>query len=148
LAEKLAKDQNGADIPDPALFVKNLGLGEAAKLAAAVAVAGRSGRISIPAMINRVERNIIIQWVAGFVANESGVATVSLPLAFPNELLFATAIDNGATASSWPGSMGTTWGMDSYASSKTTVIARVLKTSNGSTWTSGPAAGNVLAIGY
>ncbi|EOI7399024.1 phage tail protein [Yersinia enterocolitica] len=31
LAEKLAKDQNGADIPDPALFVKNLGLGDAAK---------------------------------------------------------------------------------------------------------------------
>ncbi|EFK6627648.1 hypothetical protein AT325_005061 [Escherichia coli] len=29
LAEKLAKDQNGADIPDPALFVKNLGLQEA-----------------------------------------------------------------------------------------------------------------------
>ncbi|MDY0421006.1 hypothetical protein PYW47_02255 [Enterobacter sp. 170250] len=26
LAEKLAKDQNGADIPDPALFVKNLGI--------------------------------------------------------------------------------------------------------------------------
>lgn len=26
LAEKLAKDQHGADIPDPALFVKNLGL--------------------------------------------------------------------------------------------------------------------------
>ncbi|VAL08699.1 phage-related tail fiber protein-like protein [Enterobacter hormaechei] len=26
LAEKLAKDQNGADIPDPAIFVKNLGL--------------------------------------------------------------------------------------------------------------------------
>ncbi len=29
LAEKLAKDQNGADIPEPALFVKNLGLGKA-----------------------------------------------------------------------------------------------------------------------
>lgn len=28
LAEKMAKDQNGADIPDPALFVKNLGLNE------------------------------------------------------------------------------------------------------------------------
>lgn len=27
LAEKLAKDQNGADIPNPVLFVKNLGLG-------------------------------------------------------------------------------------------------------------------------
>ena len=31
LAEKLAIDQNGADIPNPALFVKNLGLQEAAK---------------------------------------------------------------------------------------------------------------------
>jgi hypothetical protein len=30
LAEKLAKDQNGADIPDPALFVKNLQLGAGA----------------------------------------------------------------------------------------------------------------------
>ncbi|EHI2276351.1 phage tail protein [Salmonella enterica] len=30
LTEKLAKDQNGADIPDPALFVKNLGLGAGA----------------------------------------------------------------------------------------------------------------------
>ncbi|HHV8856542.1 TPA: hypothetical protein ACURG5_001397 [Escherichia coli] len=30
LAEKLAKDQHGADIPDPALFVKNLGLGASA----------------------------------------------------------------------------------------------------------------------
>ena len=30
LAEKLAKDQNGADIPDPELFVKNLGLGAGA----------------------------------------------------------------------------------------------------------------------
>lgn len=33
LAEKLAKDQNGADIPDPALFVKNLHLEETVKLA-------------------------------------------------------------------------------------------------------------------
>lgn len=32
LAEKLAKDQNGADIPDPALFVKNLGLKQLATL--------------------------------------------------------------------------------------------------------------------
>ncbi|HFO0269343.1 TPA: phage tail protein [Enterobacter asburiae] len=30
LAENLAKNQNGADIPDPALFVKNLGLGAGA----------------------------------------------------------------------------------------------------------------------
>ena len=31
LAEKLAKDQNGADIPNKAAFLQNLGLGEAAK---------------------------------------------------------------------------------------------------------------------
>ncbi|EOJ7564125.1 phage tail protein, partial [Escherichia coli] len=30
LAEKLAKDQNGADIPDKAAFLQNLGLGEGA----------------------------------------------------------------------------------------------------------------------
>ncbi len=34
LAEKLAKDQHGADIPDPALFVKNLHLEETVKKAA------------------------------------------------------------------------------------------------------------------
>ncbi|MEC3774545.1 tail fiber protein [Escherichia coli] len=38
LAEKLAKDQNGADIPDPALFVKNLGLGEGSALPVGVTV--------------------------------------------------------------------------------------------------------------
>ncbi|EMX2990064.1 tail fiber protein [Escherichia coli] len=38
LAEKLAKDQNGADIPDPALFVKNLGLGEGSALPVGVPV--------------------------------------------------------------------------------------------------------------
>ncbi|WP_234821414.1 phage tail protein, partial [Salmonella enterica] len=38
LAEKLAKDQNGADIPVPALFVKNLSLGEGSALPVGVPV--------------------------------------------------------------------------------------------------------------
>ena len=38
LAEKLAKYQNGADIPDPALFVKNLGLGEGSALPVGVPI--------------------------------------------------------------------------------------------------------------
>ncbi|TYF74991.1 phage tail protein [Enterobacter hormaechei] len=38
LAEKLAKDQNGADIPDPALFVKNLGLGKGSALPVGVPI--------------------------------------------------------------------------------------------------------------
>ncbi|MGG7669683.1 phage tail protein [Yersinia sp. J1] len=38
LTEKLAKDQNGADIPNPALFVKNLGLGEGSALPVGVPI--------------------------------------------------------------------------------------------------------------
>lgn len=44
LAEKLAKDQNGADIPDPALFVKNLGLGKALLCRLASPFRGRQRR--------------------------------------------------------------------------------------------------------
>jgi len=36
--KKLTKDQNGADIPDPALFVKNLGLGEGSALPVGVPI--------------------------------------------------------------------------------------------------------------
>lgn len=38
IGKKLAKDQNGADVPDPALFVKNLGLGEGSALPVGVPV--------------------------------------------------------------------------------------------------------------
>ncbi len=38
LAEKLAKDQNGADIPDKAAFLQNLGLGEGSALPVGVPV--------------------------------------------------------------------------------------------------------------
>ncbi|MFH3442720.1 phage tail protein, partial [Enterobacter hormaechei] len=62
LAEKLAKDQNGADIPDPALFVKNLGLGEAAKMPAATALASSTGNIAIPVLISGVQRTALLQW--------------------------------------------------------------------------------------
>ncbi|MEF6204842.1 phage tail protein, partial [Escherichia coli] len=62
LAEKLAKDQNGADIPDKAAFLQNLGLGEGAKLGAAVCVTGSTGYMTIPAMVAGKERVIILQW--------------------------------------------------------------------------------------
>ncbi|EPO6151208.1 gp53-like domain-containing protein [Escherichia coli] len=148
LAEKLAKDQNGADIPDPELFVKNLGLGEAAKLGAAVGVTGNTGRILIPALIGGVEQNIIFQWVSGFLSDSTGVATVTLPMAFPNALFHATAIDSGASASSWNGSAGTTWGFDIGGSTRTTVKLRVLRTTNGTSWAGASAAGCLFAIGY
>ena len=111
LAEKLAKDQNGADIPDPALFVKNLGLGEAAKRNVG------NGENQIPDMsfwtvtggngnfVIRQPDGLIIQMVtvsiSGPVAmngmtdnayaitgsNKSYIATATLPFVFPNKVL-------------------------------------------------------------
>ncbi|ELK4054423.1 hypothetical protein [Escherichia coli] len=123
----------------------NVGLGEAAKLGAAVGVTGNTGRILIPALIGGVEQNIIFQWVSGFLSDSTGVATVTLPMAFPNALFHATAIDSGASASSWNGSAGTTWGFDIGGSTRTTVKVRVLRTTS---WAGASAAGCLFAIGY
>ncbi|EJA1293845.1 hypothetical protein BvCmsKSNP041_04171 [Escherichia coli] len=128
--------------------LENLGLGEAAKLGAAVGVTGNTGRILIPALIGGVEQNIIFQWVSGFLSDSTGVATVTLPMAFPNALLHATAIDSGASASSWNGSAGTTWGFDIGGSTRATVKLRVLRTTNGTSWAGASAAGCLFAIGY
>ncbi|ELL3257285.1 hypothetical protein QHG12_004720 [Escherichia coli] len=126
----------------------NVGLGEAAKLGAAVGVTGNTGRILIPALIGGVEQNIIFQWVSGFLSDSTGVATVTLPMAFPNALLHATAIDSGASANSWNGSAGTTWGFDIGGSTRATVKLRVLRTTNGTSWAGASAAGCLFAIGY
>ncbi len=91
LAEKLAKDQNGADIPDPALFVKNLGLGEAAKMPAATALASSAGNIAIPVLIGGVQRTALLQWkmvsVPQSMNGEMVVVDDSWPVAFPNSCL-------------------------------------------------------------
>ncbi|EPK3140374.1 phage tail protein, partial [Enterobacter cloacae] len=83
-------DVNGLVTKFTNALTKNLNLGEGSKLGAAVAVTSTSGRISIPTLVGGIERNIIIQWVTGLASSSAGVATVSLPLAFPNALLFAT----------------------------------------------------------
>lgn len=133
---------------DVAGLLTYLGLGTGAKLAAAIAVTGTNGRISIPALVSGVEQNIIFQWAGGFLSDQNGVATMTLPMAFPNALSYAIAIDSGAVASAWNGSSGTTWGIDYSGSSRTTVKARVLKTGNGTSWAGGVAAGCLFAIGY
>lgn len=85
LAEKLAKDQNGADIPDPALFVKNLGLKEAAKRDVG------NGANQIPDMSSflaslstngyqRFPGGLIIQWGNG-APDSSGSVTINYPVA-------------------------------------------------------------------
>ncbi len=63
LAEKLAKDQNGADIPDPALFVKNLGLHETG-----FATLTTSGSFTVPAGVTE----LCISAVAGGGGGGSG----------------------------------------------------------------------------
>lgn len=94
LAEKLAKDQNGADIPEPALFVKNLGLGEAAKRNVG------NGQNQIPDMaafasslsstgFQKLPSGLIIQW--GIVSGASNY-TVTYPVTFPNRSLALLAV--------------------------------------------------------
>ncbi|EHG3076050.1 hypothetical protein J4S47_000396 [Salmonella enterica] len=55
LAEKLAKDQNGADITDPALFVKNLGLGDGSGRYSKTVVFSSSGSYTWPADVKRID---------------------------------------------------------------------------------------------
>ncbi|EOD2496112.1 phage tail protein [Escherichia coli] len=92
LAEKLAKDQNGADIPEPALFVKNLGLGEAAKrdvgtgenqipdINSFLSVTGTAGYQKLPS-------GLIIQWgsaTAGVGATGNTGNAINFSVSFPN----------------------------------------------------------------
>lgn len=100
LAEKLAKDQNGADIPDPALFVKNLGLGEAAKRNIG------NGANQIPDMgsfssslgspgFQKLPSGLIIQW--GLASGASSY-TVTFPVSFPGRVLMLMAIPHTTSA--------------------------------------------------
>ena len=115
LAEKLAKDQNGADIPDPALFVKNLGLKEAAKREVG------TGANQIPDMNSftsgtgwqKLPGGLIIQWCTVSIPpvgwanpvngwSQSPNISVNLPIPFPNAVVASTAsLINGGTALEW-----------------------------------------------
>lgn len=85
LAEKLAKDQNGADIPDPALFVKNLGLKEAAKRDVGTSAGQIPDMSSFLASLStngyqRFPGGLIIQWGNG-APDTSGSVTINYPIA-------------------------------------------------------------------
>ncbi len=97
LAEKLAKDQNGADIPDPALFVKNLGLGEAAKrnVGTGANQIPDMGSFMLSASVpgyQKLPSGLIIQWGPIDVPLTSQDTVTYFPIAFPNRCLrvFAT----------------------------------------------------------
>ncbi len=62
LAEKLAKDQNGADIPDKAAFLQNLGLGDIKTAGVVTGTLGDAGYVAIPVIISGIRRRIIFQY--------------------------------------------------------------------------------------
>ncbi|HGY6024952.1 TPA: hypothetical protein ACNV5P_001600 [Enterobacter asburiae] len=59
LAEKLAKDQNGADIPDPVLFVKNLGLSTVVQGDRCYLVGFASGEANQPYMTHFASQEVV-----------------------------------------------------------------------------------------
>ncbi|MBY5258807.1 hypothetical protein FP366_04905 [Enterobacter hormaechei] len=72
-------------------FSKNLGLGEAAKMPAATALASSTGNIAIPVLISGVQRTALLQWkmvsVPQSANGEMVVVDDSWPVAFPNACL-------------------------------------------------------------
>ncbi|EOX2027910.1 TPA: phage tail protein [Escherichia coli] len=67
--------------------LKNLGLGEGAKLGAAVCVTGSTGYMTIPAMVAGKERVIILQWFGATTTDYVTPVTANFPIAFPNECM-------------------------------------------------------------
>lgn len=100
LAEKLAKDQNGADIPDPALFVKNLGLKEAAKREVGTgtnqipdmgAFASGTGWFKLPS-------GHIVQF-GTYSGNTTRFISGNFPIPFPTQPLISISIMSDAVQS-------------------------------------------------
>lgn len=105
LAEKLAKDQNGADIPNKAAFLQNLGLGTAAKRDVGI------GLNQIPDMSSwssqkisrgwrRTPDGFIEQWGADKASVAGGAGNgedIDYAIPFPNRMLCISATyDNGS----------------------------------------------------
>ena len=71
--------------------LENLGLGEAAKMPAATALASSAGNITIPVLIGGVQRTALLQWKTLSVPQSTDgnmvVVDGSWPVAFPNACL-------------------------------------------------------------
>lgn len=70
---------------------KKVGLGEAAKMPAATALASAYGNIMIPALIGGVQRSTLIQWrtvsIPTSIDGNMVIVDSSWPIAFPNTCL-------------------------------------------------------------
>lgn len=98
LAGKMDKAANGSDIADVSAFLKNLGLGEAAKMPAAeLVVNGNTLSAKIPVLAGSVRMNLIIQ--ASQVSSSTTSGTIIFPSAFPNACVMILAHDFATAAS-------------------------------------------------
>lgn len=121
LAEKLAKDQNGADIPDKAAFLQNLQLGEAAKRDVG------TGANQIPDMSawtsggnsnngwRRSPDGYIEQW--GYTTSVTSAIYISFPIPFTTGLISLNEHDNspdGKTRTIWQFGPVSNMGVNAY----------------------------------
>ncbi|WP_410240928.1 phage tail protein [Citrobacter amalonaticus] len=92
LAGKMDKAANGKDIADVSEFLKNLGLGDAAKMdASALDITSNSLVAKIPVLFLGVQRALIIQ--ASSLSSSSTSGTIVFPAAFPNACIVALTHD-------------------------------------------------------
>ena len=92
LAKDVLKANNNlSDVKNKQTARNNLGLGAAALLGAPIAVAGEYGYIQIPALVNGVETNLILQWMTVGLNQATGKQMyskyVNWPMPFPNACL-------------------------------------------------------------
>ena len=123
LAEKLAKDQNGADIPDPALFVKNLGLKEGAKRDVG------TGANQIPDMNSFPSGNSWFQLPSGHIVQifsmnvlgaDANGTSANYPIAFPTTMIAVSALWSDGTVTNAP-----TYKLMGSTTNRTTVTLKV-----------------------
>ena len=92
LAGKMDKAANGTDIADVSEFLKNLGLGDAAKMdAATLDITSNSLVAKIPVLFLGEQRALIIQ--ASSLSSSSTSGTIVFPAAFPNACIVALTHD-------------------------------------------------------
>ncbi|MDV7023313.1 phage tail protein [Atlantibacter subterranea] len=85
LSKKMDKARNGADIPDVAAFLANLGLGELALAGTITGVFDTNGYLKIPVIIGGAKRTLMVQW--GNAGNAASATTETFyPVPFPNKV--------------------------------------------------------------
>ncbi|MEO3989357.1 gp53-like domain-containing protein [Pseudocitrobacter cyperus] len=145
LATKLTKDQNGADIPDPDLFVKNLRLGDAAKKN----VGTGSGQIPDMSSFGNQRADsgyqylpggLILQWAIATTNTSPG--TVSFPVAFPTRALCVVATDQSV------GGTGQGFALTAQNFTSTNFQLRAYQTGTNAESSIGAGGFNYFAVGY